>query len=198
MQFTEQTFQASHELTVGVEFGTFFTNIDGVDVKLQIWDTAGQESFRSITRSYYHGAQGVLIVYDITRRDTFECMSSWIEECQQNSDSPHVTVVLIGNKCDLTTERQVSTEEGQLFAKEKKLDIFLETSAKLAVNVEEAFLKSAHIIYDKWKRGLIQLETPNTLLIRSDNTNNTKPNKETKMFMLTGTDDVAIERCFHL
>eukprot|EP00029_Vermamoeba_vermiformis_P002192 TRINITY_DN12575_c0_g1_i1.p1 TRINITY_DN12575_c0_g1~~TRINITY_DN12575_c0_g1_i1.p1 ORF type:complete len:217 (-),score=84.83 TRINITY_DN12575_c0_g1_i1:66-716(-) len=158
LQFTEHVFQPSHELTIGVEFGSFFTNINGKDVKLQIWDTAGQESFRSITRSYYHGAHGVLLVYDITRRETFQYMHSWLEECRQQADGA-LTVVLIGNKRDCDEERQVSEEEGQQFATEHGL-LFMEASAKTALNVEAAFLQSAQQIYDKWQRGEVVLSDP--------------------------------------
>jgi len=113
-------------------------NIDGKAIKLQIWDTAGQESFRSITRSYYRGAAGALLVYDITRRETFNHLTCWLEDAKQHSNS-NMTIMLIGNKSDLDHKRAVSTEEGEQFAKENGL-IFIETSAKTAANVEEAFI----------------------------------------------------------
>merc|ERR1711998_306148 len=128
LQFTDKRFQPVHDLTIGVEFGARMINIDGKQIKLQIWDTAGQESFRSITRSYYRGAAGALLVYDITRKDTFNHLSSWLEEVRQNGN-PDIMVMLIGNKADLDSRRQVSSEEGERFAKENGL-IFLETSAK--------------------------------------------------------------------
>lgn len=143
-------------------------NIDEKQIKLQIWDTvrflnfdgvlificskAGQESFRSITRSYYRGAAGALLVYDITRRDTFNHLTRWLEEALQNGNK-NMTIMLIGNKSDLEHRRQVTKEEGEQFAKEHGL-IFFETSAKTANNVEEAFIKTAQKIYEKIQSGV--------------------------------------------
>jgi Ras-related protein Rab-2A len=135
LQFTDKRFQPVHDLTIGVEFGARMISIDQKNIKLQIWDTAGQESFRSITRSYYRGAAGALLVYDITRRETFNHLTRWLEEARQNANS-NMVIMLIGNKSDLDHRRAVSTEEGERFAKENNL-VFLETSAKSAHNVEE-------------------------------------------------------------
>ena len=104
-------------------------NIDQKQIKLQIWDTAGQESFRSITRSYYRGAAGALLVYDITRRDTFNHLTRWLEEARQNSN-PNMVIMLIGNKSDLDHRRAVSYKEGEQFAEQNGL-IFLEVSHDL-------------------------------------------------------------------
>lgn len=146
LQFTDKRFQPVHDLTIGVEFGARMVNIDGKQIKLQIWDTnsepepsylqAGQESFRSITRSYYRGAAGALLVYDITRRETFNHLTSWLEDARQHSSS-NMVIMLIGNKSDLESRRDVKREEGEAFAREHGL-IFMETSAKTACNVEEA------------------------------------------------------------
>jgi len=130
-------------------------SIDNKQIKLQIWDTAGQESFRSITRSYYRGAAGALLVYDITRRDTFNHLTSWLDDARQHSNS-NMTIMLIGNKNDLEHRRAVSHEEGGAFAKENDL-IFMETSAKTAVNVEEAFINTAKQIYDKIQQGVFDV-----------------------------------------
>jgi len=152
LQFTDKRFQPVHDLTIGVEFGARMISIDNRQIKLQIWDTAGQESFRSITRSYYRGAAGALLVYDITRRETFNHLTRWLEEARQNANQTMV-IMLIGNKSDLDHRRQVSTEEGEKFAKEHNL-IFLETSAKTAANVEEAFINTAAKIYENIQNGV--------------------------------------------
>lgn len=151
LQFTDKRFQPVHDLTIGVEFGARMVQIEGRQIKLQIWDTAGQESFRSITRSYYRGAAGALLVYDITRRETFNHLTRWLEEARQNANQSMV-IMLIGNKSDLDHRRQVTKEEGEKFAKEHGL-IFLETSAKTAANVEEAFIHTAQKIYENITSG---------------------------------------------
>ncbi|XP_049851799.1 ras-related protein Rab-2B-like [Schistocerca gregaria] len=164
MQFTDKRFQPMHDLTIGVEFGSRTIMIDNKRVKLQIWDTAGQEKFRSITRSYYRGASGALLVYDITRRETFEHLSSWLEDCRKCS-SNNTVIVLVGNKCDLEPDRQVTREEGENFAKKNNLE-FIETSAKTAENVEEAFVRTSYKIYQMAEKGEIQFfHTSNNRLL---------------------------------
>ncbi|KAM7158904.1 ras-related protein Rab-2B isoform 2-T2 [Molossus nigricans] len=147
LQFTDKRFQPVHDLTIGVEFGARMVNIDGKQIKLQIWDTAGQESFRSITRSYYRGAAGALLVYDITRRETFNHLTSWLEDARQHSSS-NMVIMLIGNKSDLESRRDVKREEGEAFAREHGL-VFMETSAKTACNVEEVFGKKPSLTQPK-------------------------------------------------
>eukprot|EP00979_Chaetoceros_neogracilis_P008776 scaffold1969_cov226-Chaetoceros_neogracile.AAC.2 len=155
LQFTDKRFQPVHDLTIGVEFGARMVAIENKQVKLQIWDTAGQESFRSITRSYYRGAAGALLVYDITRRDTFKHLSVWLEEARQHSQS-NMTIMLIGNKNDLEHRRAVSYEEGKAFADTNGL-IFMETSAKTAFNVEQAFINTAEKIHENILSGVIDV-----------------------------------------
>lgn len=155
LQFTDKRFQQVHDLTIGVEFGARMITIDNKQIKLQIWDTAGQESFRSITRSYYRGAAGALLVYDITRRETFNHLTSWLDDARQHSNS-NMTIMLIGNKSDLEHRRAVSVEEGEAFANEHGL-VFLETSAKTAANVEDAFINTASKIYEKIQQGVFDV-----------------------------------------
>ncbi|WVY93435.1 hypothetical protein V8G54_032523 [Vigna mungo] len=126
---------------------------------------AGQESFRSITRSYYRGAAGALLVYDITRRETFNHLASWLEDARQHANA-NMTIMLIGNKCDLAHRRAVSTEEGEQFAKEHGL-IFMEASAKTAQNVEEAFIKTAATIYKKIQDGVFDVSNEVSFFLSS-------------------------------
>jgi len=130
-------------------------NIDNKQVKLQVWDTAGQESFKSITRSYYRGAHGALLVYDITRRETFDHLKEWLQEVREHSNK-EIVIMLIGNKSDLDSKRAVSVDEGTQFAQNNGL-FFMETSAKTSDNVDEAFLETARKIYSKVREG-VQLE----------------------------------------
>ncbi len=124
--------------TIGVDFKIKLLQVDETVVKLQIWDTAGQERFRAITSTYYRGSSGIMLVYDITNEKSFQNLSKWLEEIRQHADN-NVNIIVLGNKCDLTDHRQVSTERGRQFAAEEGLK-FLEVSAKTAENVNEAFL----------------------------------------------------------
>ena len=167
LQFTDNKFRYQHELTIGVEFGAKTIDINGKSIKIQIWDTAGQEAFQAITRTYYKGAIGALLVYDITRRETFTHVTKWLDDVRTNS-SKNVTVILIGNKKDLEDKRQVSYEEGEAFAKENGL-MFLETSAKTAYNVVESFNLSAQCILNNiQKNGVDPTINSN---VRLDNNN---------------------------
>ena len=111
--------------------------MNGKKVKLQIWDTAGQERFKNITASYYRGGNGVLVVYDITDRESFENLNSWLIEIEKNANK-NVYKLLIGNKSDLEEKRKVSFQEGKDFATSNGMQ-FIETSAKTAAKVQEAF-----------------------------------------------------------
>ena len=163
LQFTDNKFRHQHELTIGVEFGAKMIELNGKVVKIQIWDTAGQEAFQAITRTYYKGAIGALLVYDITRKETFTHVTKWLEEVKSNS-SKQITIILIGNKKDLEDKRQVSYEEGEALAKENGL-MFLETSAKTAYNVVEAFNISAQCILNNIeKTGVDPSENSNVKL----------------------------------
>jgi len=158
-------------LTIGVEFGAKTIQLSGKTIKIQIWDTAGQEAFQAITRTYYKGAIGALLVYDITRKETFTHVTKWLEEVKNNS-SKSITVILIGNKKDLEDKRQVSYEEGEALAKDNGL-MFLETSAKTSYNVVEAFNLSAQsILNNMQKEGIIQNLNPEPGKIVIDNNNN--------------------------
>ncbi|KAJ3426588.1 ras-related protein rab-2a [Anaeramoeba flamelloides] len=157
LQFTDQRFQATHDLTIGVEFGSRVIEVDGVSIKLKIWDTAGQETFRSITRSYYRGAASAILVYDVTRRDTFNQLENWIEDARQNA-SENTQIIIVGNKIDLENKREVSEEEGRKFAEENGL-WFLEASAKTGHNVNQIFQNMTRIIYQKIQNGELSTES---------------------------------------
>jgi len=155
IRLTDQRFLANPDPTLGVEFGSKLITIPEEDkvVKLQCWDTAGTESFRSITRSYYRGAAGCLLVYDVTSRPSFEHARTWLADVRAHAD-PHLTCILVGNKNDLTQERrQVSAEEGGRWAEEEGL-LFVEASAKSGANVEGAFEAAARDILSKIRRGV--------------------------------------------
>ena len=147
LQFTDHKFRHQHELTIGVEFGGKTIEVKNKNIKIQIWDTAGQEAFQAITRTYYKGAIGALLVYDITKRDTFDHINKWINEVKSNG-SKGIVCMLIGNKKDLEDQRQVRYEEGKEIADKNDM-LFLETSAKTSENVQECFYLSAEKILEQ-------------------------------------------------
>mmetsp|Transcript_2955 Transcript_2955/g.4558 ORF Transcript_2955/g.4558 Transcript_2955/m.4558 type:complete len:207 (-) Transcript_2955:170-790(-) len=152
LQFVDRRFSSVHDLTIGVDFGSRVVDLNGEKIKLQIWDTAGQESFRSIARSYYRDAAGALLVYDVTRRDTFNHLSRWLEEARQFA-SPNICITLVGNKADVAAKRQVDRAEGQAFADENGLG-YVETSAKNADGVDEAFMSTCEKVWENMKNGV--------------------------------------------
>ena len=156
LRFTDNRFQPIHDTTIGVEFGSRTLTIDKKSIKLQIWDTAGQESFRSITRSYYRGAAGALLVYDISRRESFDHLQRWLLEARSNG-SPQMVMILIGNKSDLEQRRVISTKEGSDFAHANQM-LFIETSAKQSLNVDHAFQMIATSIVNGISNGSIDVE----------------------------------------
>lgn len=117
-----------------MEFGTKVVNVAGNNVKLQIWDTAGQENFRSISRSYFRSAAGALLVYDVTCMISFQSLETWVQEVRYNANET-ITMVLVGNKCDMEDKRVISQEKGRAFAKEHGM-LFIETSAISSSNVQ--------------------------------------------------------------
>jgi Ras-related protein Rab-1A len=147
LRFADDTYTDSYISTIGVDFKIRTVDLDTKTIKLQIWDTAGQERFRTITSSYYRGAHGIIIVYDITDKESFENVRQWLFEIDRYA-SENVCKLLVGNKSDLSNKRAVEYDAAQAFAEELTIP-FLETSAKNATNVEQAFLTMAAQIKNK-------------------------------------------------
>lgn len=138
-RFTKNEFSQSSLTTLGVEFATKSVEVNDKVVKAQIWDTAGQETFRAITTAFYRDAVGALLVYDITSRSSFENLEHWLGEMKKYAD-PNIVVMLVGNKSDLAAQRQIGPDEALTLAEKHGLAC-IETSAKDATNVEVAFKK---------------------------------------------------------
>lgn len=143
LRFADNVFSTSHITTIGVDFKIRTVECDGEKVKLQIWDTAGQERFRTITSTYYRGTHGVIVVYDVTKGDTFANVKRWLHEIDQNCD--HISRVLVGNKNDDPSAKVVLTEDATRFADQMGIQLF-ETSAKDNINVDEMFLAITRLV----------------------------------------------------
>ena len=147
-KYINNEFHEDSKATVGVEFGDKFFDVEGHKIKAQIWDTAGQERYKSITNAYFKGAKGALVVYDITRKVTFNSVDKWIADLRASADKK-VNIILIGNKSDLENIREVTKDEG--LEKSKALGVaFMETSASNGDNIDKAFdvmIKQVYNIY---------------------------------------------------
>lgn len=173
----EGRFNPTHDVTIGVDFGSRIIPVSpDKKIKLQVWDTAGQEStslhviehsgtntigFRAITKSYFRGATGALLVYDVTRRETFEHVTEWLDELRSVAVS-NISIILVGNKTDLVdgengSRRLVSSEEAAAWAERNGLKAYVETSAKTGEQVEQAFIECAKEIYRNIIEGTYDL-----------------------------------------
>ncbi|KAI3461815.1 hypothetical protein Pfo_018478 [Paulownia fortunei] len=156
-RFARDEFDHNSKATIGVEFQTQVLEVDGKEVKAQVWDTAGQERFRAVTSAYYRGAVGALVVYDISRKTTFDSIKRWLDELSTHCDTA-VATMLVGNKCDLENIREVSVEEGKSLAEEEGL-FFIETSALDSTNVNKAFEIVIREIYEKVSRKILNSDS---------------------------------------
>ncbi|XP_042029464.1 ras-related protein RABA5d-like [Salvia splendens] len=179
-RYARNEFNMHSKATIGVEFQTQTLQIDGKEVKAQIWDTAGQERFRAVTSAYYRGSFGALVVYDITRRSTFDSISRWLDELKTHSDTA-VAKMLVGNKLDLDNIRDVSVEEGKSLAESEGL-FFMETSALDSTNVKKAFDLVIREIYNNVSRKVLhsdsykaELSANNRVSLVRDSSDEPKP-----------------------
>ncbi|XP_060607393.1 ras-related protein Rab-39B-like [Ruditapes philippinarum] len=156
--FTDGKFSELCDPTVGVDFFARLIEVkNGIRVKLQLWDTAGQERFRSITRSYYRNSVGVLIVFDITKRQSFENITGWLAEAKFHIEPHQAVYMIVGHKSDCESERQVSSREASQFAQLNGLK-YIETSAKNGHNVEETFQTLAKDVYKLLEEGRVKMQ----------------------------------------
>ncbi len=146
---TKTVFEETYNATIGFEFFTFNIKLNGKVIKLQIWDTCGQELYRSLITNFYRNSSLAILVYTVTDRATFDNIDLWYKELRTHSN-PNVKVFLIGNKIDLEDERKIQTEEGQKYAEQYKIDKFFEASAKTGINAKNIFIEAAKLLYDDY------------------------------------------------
>ena len=147
---SKEKFLSDYSPTVGFEFLTFTTNIDNKIIKLQIWDTCGQEVYRSLITNFYRNASLSMMVYAINNRESFLHINQWLKEVRVQSH-PDVKILLIGNKADLENERAVTKDEAEKFKEENQFLYFEETSAKTGLNAKEVFAEAARLLYNEHK-----------------------------------------------
>ena len=147
----KKIFSESYNATVGFEFFTFNVKMNDKVVKLQIWDTCGQELYRSLITNFYRNTSLAIMVYAINSKESFDNIEMWLRELRTHS-SPDAKVFLIGNKVDLEKEREVPKDQGEQFYKMNNISFFTESSAKTGLNAQNIFLKAAEILYDDYNR----------------------------------------------
>lgn len=167
LRYVDDTFNSEFQTTIGVDFKISTLNIDGKIVKLQLWDTAGQDRFRNIVASYYRGAHGIIIMYDITNPGSLDSINKWYEETQSylQTSTPKL---LVGNKLDRVNERAVASQKGEELAERLGMQ-FIETSAKNSTNVKQAFETMTRMIIRQVNTLPTTLKSPNTKISAGKN-----------------------------
>lgn len=151
LKVIKNVFEDCYNSTVGFEFLTYYTKIDNINIKLQIWDTCGQEAYKSLIKSFYRNSALAIVVYSIDSNESFKHLDEWINDIKRESN-PDVKIVLIGNKADKEQEREVQKEMGEKFSKDNKVNFFMETSAKTGFNVNKLFDDAARLLYEESKK----------------------------------------------
>ena len=146
MKGTKNHFEECYSPTVGFEFFTFNIRINDKNIKLQIWDTCGQEAYRSLITSFYRNSSLAILVYSVDNINSYNNIESWLNEIKSQAN-PEIKIFLIGNKTDLENERQISKEEAQRFSSDHIFNYFIETSAKTGFNAQSVFIRAAKELY---------------------------------------------------
>ena len=155
-------FEDFYSPTVGFEFLTFNVKVEDQNIKLQIWDTCGQEVYRSLISSFYRSASLAIIVYSIDSEESFSNIEKWLNDIKSQSN-PNIKIFLIGNKADLEDKRQVTKESGENFFKQNKLSYFTETSAKTGFNVQNVFIEVAKVLYKEHQEIKNRISRPGSM-----------------------------------
>ena len=174
LRATKNVFESLYSPTIGFEFMTFFIKVDKKPIKLQIWDTCGQEVYRSLISSFYNNSSLAIVVYSIDNEESFNNLEFWLNELKTKGN-PDINLFLIGNKADLEDNRKVSKEAAQEFAENNKIKLFLETSAKTGFNAQNIFIEAAKLLYEqhlKYKDRVSRLESISGTVPRESNQSN--------------------------
>ena len=159
---TKNNFDSIYSPTIGFEFLTFFIKIEDLYVKLQIWDTCGQEVYRSLISSFYHNSSLALLVYAIDEKNSFIHLDSWLNEIRTHGN-PDINIFVIGNKVDLENKRVINRELAQDFVEKNNAKLFLETSAKTGFNAQNVFIEASKLLYEQHLQFKDRMSRPDTL-----------------------------------
>ena len=178
---TKNVFDENYNATIGFEFFVFNIKFDDTIVKLQVWDTCGQELYRTLITNFYRNSSLAILVYEINSKQTFENVDMWLKELRSHAN-PDVKIFLIGNKVDLEDQREVDTKTGESYSKQNKMNLFMESSAKTGFNAQKIFVEAARILYEdygKFKKTNMapKLETVGTQKLKNLKKEKIKKNK---------------------
>ena len=175
-------FLGDYSATIGFDYCSFFINYDSKIIKLQIWDTCGQEIYQSLITNFYRNSSLAIMVYAINDRNSYENLDNWLKELKRESN-PDAKIILIGNKADLESDRVVSYEEAKVYSKDYGFTSFFETSAKTGLNAQKVFISAGLTLYDdylKYKENEAKNEKLKRTNIQSGNKTLIKRNKKVK------------------
>ena len=170
-------FEDNYQATIGFEFLLMHFQVNDLKIKFQIWDTCGQEMYRSLVQGFYHNTSLALLVYDINKKPTFESLDIWLKDLKQHTEQD-LPVFIVGNKNDL--DRNVTDEEAKEFKKVNNIVYFAECSAKRGYNVKEIFFEAAKYLYQIYKKFKVQDKVPMAKRLKLDNNENDESNKNKK------------------
>jgi small GTP-binding protein len=170
-------FEESYQATIGFEFLLMHFQVNDLKIKFQIWDTCGQEMYRSLVQGFYHNTSLALLVYDINKKPTFESLDIWLKDLKQHTEQD-LPVFIVGNKNDL--DRNVTDEEAKEFKKVNNIVYFAECSAKRGYNVKEIFFEAAKYLYQIYKKFKVQDKVPMAKRLKLDKNENDESNKNKK------------------
>ena len=173
----QNIFEDNYQATIGFEFLLMHFKVNDLKIKFQIWDTCGQEMYRSLVQGFYHNSSLAIIVYDISKKPTFDSLEIWLRDLKQHTEQD-LPVFIVGNKIDL--ERSVTTEEGKNFQNLNNIVYFTECSAKRGYNVKEIFIEAAKYLYQIYKKFKIQEKIPLAKRLKLNKKENEENNNKKK------------------
>ncbi len=171
---TKDVFDTMYSPTIGFEFMAFYIKVNGQIIKMQIWDTCGQEVYRSLISSFYTNSSLAIIVYSIENKESFDNLEFWLNELRLKAN-PDINIFVIGNKCDLDDKRQVTKDMAKVFCDTNKITLFLETSAKTGFNVQNIFIEASKLLYEQHLRNKMRVSNSDSFQNIARDTNNTFP-----------------------